>query len=173
MIARHPLGVGPEGYRIVFHEGVDGSYERNYGRQVLPDRAHNVLLDVALSGGLPGAALYVVLIVMVARSLLRAVRRGPAWTAGVAAGIAAYWIQEQLLFPVATLEPAVWLLSGLVVVQAAETDELRTVPGRRLAAGLSGALAAVALVAGARDVLADRQARAALVAWTAAPSGVR
>ena len=54
VIWRHPLiGVGPEGYRIAFAEGVDDSYERSYRRDaVLPDRGHSAPLDVSLDGGL-------------------------------------------------------------------------------------------------------------------------
>ena len=41
-IADHPLlGVGPEGYRVVFPQEVDAAYVRDYGNAVYPDRAHN------------------------------------------------------------------------------------------------------------------------------------
>src|SRR5690606_23113469 len=44
VVAQRPLlGVGPEGYRIAFADGVDPEYERSYGRDVLPDRAHSAL----------------------------------------------------------------------------------------------------------------------------------
>jgi len=59
IIADHPvLGVGPEGYRIAFAEGVDVRYEQAHGRDPLPDRAHSAPLDVALAGGLPSLAIW-------------------------------------------------------------------------------------------------------------------
>lgn len=52
------LGVGPEGYRIAFATGADEDYERDHGRDPLPDRAHAAPLDVALTGGLPALAIW-------------------------------------------------------------------------------------------------------------------
>lgn len=164
VVARHPFGVGPEGYRIAFAEGVDASYERRHGRAVIPDRAHNSLLDVTLAAGLPGLVAFGVLIGFVGRRLIRALRQGPGWTAGAAAGVLAYWMQSLFLFPIATLEPAAWLIAGLVVVQVADPEELRAFRPPRLAGAVVGALGVLAAVAGTSDVLADRRARAALVA---------
>lgn len=46
VLVAHPVtGVGPEGYRIAFAEGVDEAYERRHGRDPLPDRAHAGPLD--------------------------------------------------------------------------------------------------------------------------------
>lgn len=163
VVADHPiLGVGPEGYRIAFGASVDDDYEQDHGRDPLPDRAHSAVLDVAATTGLPGLGLYVVLIVSVGRLLVRAVRSSPLWSAGAAAGVMAYWTQSLFLFPVAELEPVVWLLAGLVVVGAASEGERRM---RRIPRALpvtAGALAVVAAVAGAFDVAADRAARSTL-----------
>ena len=62
-IAGHPLlGVGPEGYRVVFPHEVDAAYIHAYGDAVYPDRAHNGILDVTLDGGLLAGALYAALL---------------------------------------------------------------------------------------------------------------
>ena len=157
VIAHHPLtGVGPEGYRIAFSRAVDPAYQRAHGRVPLPDRAHDTLLDVAATTGLPGVAIYLVLVGLVGSLLVRAVRRGPGWLAGVAVGVIAYGAQGLLLFPLAELEPAAWLLAGLVVVHVARESELVELHPPRLAADLLAGVAVVALIAGGRDVAADR-----------------
>ena len=74
-IADHPLlGVGPEGYRVVFPQEVDAAYVRDYGSAVYPDRAHNGVLDVTLDGGLLAGALYLALLVLALRHAARGVR---------------------------------------------------------------------------------------------------
>lgn len=164
VVARHPLGVGPEGYRIAFSEAVDGAYERRHGRAVQPDRAHDVLIDVALNAGLLGLVAYGVVVGLVGRSLIRAMRQSPPWVAGAAAGLLAYWVQSLFLFPIATLEPAVWVVAGLVVAQAIEPAEVRQSRLPRFAMAAVAVVGVLAGLAGSRDVLADRQVKEALVA---------
>ncbi len=165
-LAHHPLvGAGPEGYRIVFHEGVDAAYEREHGRAVQPDRAHNGLLDIALAGGIPAALLYAAFVVAAALSVRRRMR-GRAWPpalAGASAAIVAYLVQQQLLFPLAELEPVLFLLAGGVVCRGRPVLRLPRLAARAGAAAL-GALAVAALWWGVRDVAAWRAAGAATTA---------
>jgi O-antigen ligase len=168
VVEHHPLtGVGPEGYRIAFSGVVDSAYQEAHGRNPLPDRAHDSLLDIAATTGLPGVALYLVLAALVVGFLLRAVKHGPAWLAGTAVGIVAYALQGLLLFPLAELEPAVWLLAGLVVVHVAQDSELASFHPPRVAGGVLAGLAVVALVAGGRDVEGDRMTKGAMSALAA------
>lgn len=161
-------GVGPEGYRIAFGTAVDRGYQRRYGRSVIPDRAHDALLDVAVTTGIPGLLLYLALMVLLGVGLHRALRDGAnRWRLGVAAGILAYGVQELFLFPVATLEPAVWLLAGLVMVHTSTDDELVTIKAPRIAQAALAGLAVVVLFGGVRDVLADQDVKKALVALDA------
>ncbi|MFS8481926.1 MAG: O-antigen ligase family protein [Acidimicrobiia bacterium] len=160
VVADHPLlGVGPEGYRVAFATGVDAAYERAHGRDPQPDRAHSTPLDVALAGGLPAVAAWLALVVLVGRPVLAVVRTGEPWLAGVGAGLVAHVAGGLFLFPLAELEPLAWLLAGAVLAAAGTPARVRTAP-RALVGGLA-ALAAVALVAGALDVAADRHARRA------------
>ncbi len=182
VVLDHPVtGVGPEGYRIAFAEGVDPAYEREHGRDQQPDRAHSAPLDIALSAGLPGLAAWLALVGLVGRSVLAALRSGPAWRRGVAAGLVAHLAGQLLLFPLAELEPIAWLLAGVVVgsrpsVSSFSVDLLDQERGRRpenvlggrdvplaarIGAGLLAAGAVVALVAGITDVRADRRAGSA------------
>ena len=166
VIAEHPLiGVGPEGYRIAVSEGVDRHYERTYGRdRVLPDRAHSGPLDVALAGGVPAALAFCALIGFVGWRALGLLRAGGGPSAGIAAGVIAYSVQQLLLFPLAELDPIWWLLAGIVVVADSNAaPALERVAVRRLIAGGALILAPVALVAGVLDVAADRLAHHAVV----------
>jgi hypothetical protein len=161
VLVDHPVtGVGPEGYRVAFSEGVDARYERAHGRLQQPDRAHSGPLDIALAGGLPALAAWFAVVVIVGRSVLVAIRDGRGWVVGVAVALVAHLAGQLLLFPVAELEPLAWLLAGLVVASTAPSAPGRRAP-RALAVGL-GVLAAAAAVAGATDVIADRRAGTAV-----------
>ncbi|MEY2451266.1 MAG: hypothetical protein QOD92_840 [Acidimicrobiaceae bacterium] len=163
VIANHPItGVGPEGYRIAFAEGVDDAYERAYGRDPLPDRAHSGPLDVAATGGLPALAAWCLAVGLMLRAALRGLRSDQAFCVGAAAAVIAYFAAQLLLFPIFELEPVAWLLAG-VVVAATEAGTPAVAPRalRRPIMATLGALAVVALGAGVVDVAADRHAATA------------
>lgn len=165
VIAAHPvLGVGPEGYRIAFAGGVDDSYERAYGRDVMPDRAHSGPLDVAATLGVPAAVAYVGLLGLVGLAAVRTLRRRRVATMGVAIAVVAYFGQQLILFPLAELDPLAWLLAGALVVDTSRVVRRVAVP-RPARAGvdaLGGVAAAVLAMAGVADVAADRLARRAV-----------
>ncbi len=162
VIAEHPvLGVGPEGYRIAFATGADEDYERDHGRDPLPDRAHSAPLDVAVTGGFPALAIWLVVMVTIGRHVMRALTRGRGWLVGVAAGLVAHFGCQLLLFPTAELEPLAWLLAGVVVAATARPSEVRERVVPRLGPAVLAVVAAVALAAGVLDVAADRRASAA------------
>ena len=166
-ISDHPVtGTGFEGYRIAFPSLVDTDYERKYGRAVIPDRAHNGALDVGITSGFIGLALYAAAALWLVRRGLRAIATGDAAAVGVGAAIIGYLFQQQLLFPSAEVDPIFWLVGGVLVART-ERGERSIVWGR--APYVAGALAvavAVALWFGARDVLADRSISTALTAQT-------
>ena len=169
VVADHPLvGVGPEGYRTVFHEHVDRAYAVEHGREVQPDRAHDGPLDLAVAGGLPALLAWFVLAACVGRAIWSALRDGPGWQRGLAAGLVAHWVGQLRFFPVVELEPVAWLLAGLVVAAARTPRDLarahasRVQPIRARTRGVVvgrlavGAVAAV--VSGATEIVADHRA---------------
>lgn len=163
VVAEHPVvGVGPEGYRIAFAEGVDADYEARHGRHPLPDRAHAALLDVAATTGIPGALAYAVLLALVGRFLLRGIRNGAPVVAGVAAGVLAYFAQSLVLFPIPELDVVAWLSAGMVVAVVARGGEGASWRPNVVVTGVVVVVAAVAAVAGVLDVAADRTAKQAL-----------
>ncbi|MEP4594457.1 MAG: O-antigen ligase family protein [Ilumatobacter sp.] len=163
IVAEHPwLGVGPEGYRTSLVDGITASYERTYGRSPLPDRAHNAVIDVAAAGGLPAAALFVAIAVMVAVAGWRALRRGSRLEAGVAAGAIAYLVQQWFLFPVATIDPIFWLFAGMLVASpSVPIKSTRSNRGTRSAL-VAVPIAFVLIVSGVFAIAADRAARQAV-----------
>jgi len=167
VVAEHPLlGVGPEGYRIAFSEGVDDGYERTYPRdRVLPDRAHSSLLDMSLAGGVIAGLAFAALILLVAR---RAIQQMPATSAagiGLAAAVLAYFSAQLLLFPVFELDPIAWLLAGAVVgVRAPRPASPLTPRVARPLAAFAAAVGLIVVTAGLFDVAANRLARDALTA---------
>ncbi len=163
VLRAHPLtGVGPEGYRVTFPTVVTAAYERAYGTTAVPDRAHDLLLDVAVTTGLPGLAAYLAVLALCGALILRASRDGEPWVCGVAAGLVAYTVQELFLFPIGELEPAVWLLIGMVAARARRPPEQAAFRLPRVAVAIAVGLAIVAAIAGGRDVAADHDTRAAL-----------
>lgn len=173
-LSHHPLvGVGPEGYRLAFREGVDANYERKHGRDVQPDRAHNSLLDMAIVAGLPGLALYLAVLVLVSSAIWRRIAAVNAsivdasMIGAAAVGLAAYQAQQLFLFPLAELDPVAWAIAGAILygptthVAAHANHDW---PRRALAAG-AALLAAFAGWWGIRDTLADRAAWRALQAY--------
>jgi O-antigen ligase len=158
VLVEHPVsGVGFEGYRIVFAGGVDAEYERRYGRQVMPDRAHNGLLDVGVTMGIPGMVLYAAGAVWLIFRGIGAIRTRRAWLVGVGSGVIGYIVQQQFLFPITEFDPVFWVLAGILVAATSGGNSvtMRLPPGTWLVAV---ALAAGAFVAGGLDVAADHAA---------------
>ena len=84
------------------------------------------------------------------------------WLAGLAAALVAHLAGQLLLFPIAELEPIVWLFGGLLI--AADVTGDRGSHERPVPRGVPvvlGALAVVGAVLGTQDVVADRDARTA------------
>jgi hypothetical protein len=159
VVADNPVaGVGPEGYRIAAPAHVDDAYARRHGRDEVVDRAHDGLLDVAAGAGLPAAVLYAGMLAALVVAAVRTVRRPPdPVVAGAALALVAWVTQQMVGFPIAEVDPAAWLLAGIVAVAArpapAVPRTVRLMPAGRIAAGL---VAVALVVAGATAVVADR-----------------
>ena len=154
------FGYGPEGYRVAFPSAVDAGYVRTYGREVITDRAHSGVLDMAASGGIPAAVGYVGLIGLAVFSGLRALRHGDAISAGTSVGVIAYAAQQQFLFPLAEVDPVFWLLAGTLAAHGLRTWRApRTVT--RALSSVIGLAVLLAVAATATETIADRRLNAA------------
>lgn len=114
--ARPLLGWGLETLREIFpYER--GSLVRHFGpRPVIIDRAHNDLLQMAVSIGLPGAAAYLAfwILTLLSGVFTRNREAGDAriLASGCLAAVAAYLVQAQFSFSSVAVTPLVVLLAG-------------------------------------------------------------
>ncbi|MGH1487832.1 MAG: O-antigen ligase family protein [Acidimicrobiales bacterium] len=159
------FGYGPEGYRAVFGRHVDEQYVIDWGREVVTDRAHAGLLDVGLIFGIPGALLYLGLMLMVGAAAVRSIRSGRPLQIGLGVAALAYVIQQQFFFPLSEVDPLFWIIAGLSFAGTngeTSSDALTRPVLRQLGRGLATGLAVVALLAGLADMVANVAVRQAL-----------
>lgn len=156
VVEQHPvLGVGPEGYRVVFPQVVSTGYVQRHGTEVVPDRAHNGIIDVAVDGGVVAALLYAALLAALVVLSWRALRGRDPLTVALAAAVIGYVVQQQFLFPLSEIDPLFWIVAGMLVAAGgARTTRARRVP--RLVPAAVTLLALFGAVMGAREIAADR-----------------
>ncbi|MGI9605039.1 MAG: O-antigen ligase family protein [Acidimicrobiales bacterium] len=160
---RGVLGHGPEGYRLVFGANVDTQYVLEHGRTTITDRAHSGPIDVLLTGGVIASVGHLLLLVGVGAMAVRRMRR-PVCDVGIGAAVLGYLVQQLFLFPLAEVDPILWILVGLMIGRS--TSERASARGpvlpvvgrsRQLLMLGAGIAAAVAAVGGASDIAADHR----------------
>ncbi len=166
VVADRPvLGAGPDAQRIVLLSGIDDDFEREHGSVELHDRAHDLVLDTAVTTGVLGLVALGGLLASIGRFVGH--RLGDqAIARALAAGLVAYLVHLLFAFGEATLDPLAWLLAGILV--AALADDAPTPAEARadrppIAVPL--ALGALALALGAwalGDLLADHRLASAV-----------
>lgn len=154
------FGYGPEGYRTAFGENVDDDYILKWGWEVITDRAHNAILDVALAFGIPGALLYLTIIGLIGRGAIRAIRSGETSQSFLGLGVIAYLVQQQFLFPLSEIDPLMWLAAGLLPTLAKTTPDrvpssAKTKAIHSVTSGLAIGLAVIVSAAALLDVAAN------------------
>jgi O-antigen ligase len=104
------FGVGFDQQESALAENLPADFERRFDDSVIPDRAHNWVLDLWLGGGL------LTLVAMVGALVvaLRRVQRDPLGIA-VLAGVTGYLAQAQFNFSLPGVEALMWLLLGVAV----------------------------------------------------------
>ncbi len=125
------LGYGPESFELAF-AGVYPPRLAIYGGPMATGgRAHNEWLDLALIIGLPGTALYLLVLAVVFRqgwkAMDRAKPRGQVTIIALLSAIAAYLAQNQLSFGTVTSFSLLWLFMAVIV--ALEKIQRRGVSG--------------------------------------------
>ncbi len=174
LIGRRPLlGYGADALGPLFPRVYPPELVYYQGREVFVDRAHNLLLDWAVTAGLPGLLAFALVLGTFVLVVGRALRRPlpPARRALLIAALAAVLgnaVNNLLSFDVTATAVAAWLLMGLGVAQAggepSPADAPLTVHSPRRWAAVALVFAAIALAAwqlNARPVLADVAARQA------------
>lgn len=161
VLISHPTtGTGLEGYRVVFPAHVDIAYVQDHGRATVTDRAHSGPLDLGVALGVPGALAWAAGATWLVMRGYRAARGGDAILAGMGAGLVALLVQELFLFPTVEVGVGAWAVAGSVVAATSTGRALRV--RTRSGATLLGGLAAVAVLAGILDIVADHRAAEAV-----------
>ena len=152
-IADDPLlGNGPESFIVSYGEHVSDETVREVGRAAAVDRAHSGVLDFAVSFGMIAGLLYVAVMFAVGLLAIKAVRGGDWFRAALAAGIAAYALQQQTFFAHPTLDMVWWLMVGILVADA--STAVRSLP--RFASLLMLSAAMVLLANAGSSIRNDR-----------------
>ena len=152
------LGVGPEGFIVAFGERVSDETIREIGRTAVVDRAHNGVLDFAVSFGGIAGLLFTVLLGAVGVAALKAVRGGDWRLVALAAGVMAYGLQQLVLFAHPAVDTVWWLMIGFLVADTALP--VRSMP--RTAAVAAVAVAAALVVNSVSVLRNDRLYKQAL-----------
>lgn len=131
VVADHPvLGVGPSGFAEAAIPHRTAAFYQRFGVDAPADSPHNLVLQVAVAGGVLGLIAACALAVVVVRQSARIVRAEPAdglrWA--LVAGLTAYAIGLLTHFTTPNLTPlAAFLLGGLCLTPRGEPAER---PGR-------------------------------------------
>lgn len=111
MIQDSPIfGFGPGAYGDYFAEYRDMIQVERSGINVLADSAHNVFLDLSVSGGIPLALIYFLLILVIAKRLIKLSKTTDASNQSAIIGLIAIWVvcAAQAMISVENLTFLIW-----------------------------------------------------------------
>ena len=119
MTLENPLfGVGLDSYGDWYRRARTLEATLRRGPEVTSNAAHNVLLDFSSNGGFPLVIIYLALMVLVAISAIKLLKRSNGFNPAVA-GLIAVWVayQAQSIISLNQLGLAVWgwIISGLII----------------------------------------------------------
>jgi O-antigen ligase len=119
MTIENPLfGVGLDSYGDWYRRARTLEATLRRGPEVTSNAAHNVLLDFSSNGGFPLVMIYLALMVLVAISAIKLLKRSNGYNPAVA-GLIAVWVayQAQSIISLNQLGLAVWgwIISGLII----------------------------------------------------------
>lgn len=164
LVADSPLlGRGAESFRVVAPATFDQRHVDAVGTDVVPDRAHNAVLDVAVAGGIPAALAYLVLLGMVLAAAWRGATRDPLG-AGLLAAIIGWIVAGQFAFPIGWLDLTPWLLAGAAVTRAGPAAAWSVEVPRRAARIAAAVVALPILIWASTGLIGDHAARDASIA---------
>lgn len=162
VLDRPIVGWGPDMSRSAIHDHLSSSFEGDHGDARIEDRAHNLIVDVAIWAGIVGLAAFIWFIVSIGRAAWAG--RNDRSVVVIALGVLAYGIHLMFNFPVPDLDVVIWLLAGSLASWRPVVAHNRAT--HRLPSYIAVPVAALALalvMARAADELAaDRSLRVAV-----------
>jgi O-antigen ligase len=119
MTLENPIfGVGLDSYGDWYRRSRTVEATLRRGPDVTSNAAHNVFLDISSYGGFPLVLIYIVLMVLVAISAVKVIKRSQGFNAGFV-GLVAGWVafQAQSIISINQIGLALWgwVLSGLII----------------------------------------------------------
>jgi O-antigen ligase len=119
MTLENPIfGVGIDSYGDWYRRSRTIEATLRRGPDVTSNAAHNVFLDISSFGGFPLVLIYIALMVLVAASAVKVIKRSQGFNAGFV-GLVAGWIafQAQSIISINQIGLALWgwVLSGLII----------------------------------------------------------
>ena len=137
------------------------SFESTYGSVETIDRAHSVLLDQLLWGGVVGLAAMLVLAFAWWRGLK--VREMDASGAVLLGGIVAFGVHLLFNFPVPEVDALAWMIAGILAGSCATRTHRCSSAASNAVHGLVGAVSVAALVIGFQNLRADHALQRAVM----------
>lgn len=119
MTLQHPFfGVGLDSYGDWYRRARNVAATVRRGPDITSNSAHNVVIDFSANGGLPLAAIYLFMMVLVIIASIRLIKRSKGFDS-VVTGLIAVWVayQAQSIISLNQLGLAVWgwIISGLII----------------------------------------------------------
>lgn len=119
MTLEHPfLGVGLDSYGDWYRRSRTVEATLRRGPEIVSNAAHNVLLDLSSNGGFPLLVIYLLLMGLVLRAVIRITKRSSTFNPALA-GLIAMWVayQAQSIISLNQIGLAVWgwLISGAII----------------------------------------------------------
>lgn len=166
---RPVLGWGPDRSRPALHASIPDGFEARFDDVRLEDRAHDVVVDVAVWAGVPGVLALGWLLLAFGRSAWRQRLVGRCGAIGL--GVAAFGVHLLVNFPVPDVDVVMWCLAGSVLPAVARPSW--RAPAFVVVPAALGALAVV-LVPAVDALVADHHLRVGVDRENALdPSGAR
>ena len=136
LIDRPILGWGIENYKDAFNKYFPTEIYRDRGSQLWFDRAHNVVVDVAVSTGFVGLTVYLLIYLAAFWQIIKTHRQTQDFSyLIILAAIIAYFIQNLFVFDTLNSEIVIFLIWGLVVFwcQPDQINNKRLTPAKNYA----------------------------------------
>ena len=135
MTLENPIfGVGLDSYGDWYRRSRTIEATLRRGPDVTSNAAHNVFLDISAYGGFPLVLIYIALMVLVAVSAVKVIKRSQGFNAGFV-GLVAGWVafQAQSIISINQIGLALWgwVLSGLIIGYEINTRDGEVVEGMR------------------------------------------
>ncbi|CAN2226839.1 RfaL Lipid A core - O-antigen ligase and related enzymes [Candidatus Nanopelagicaceae bacterium] len=140
MTTEHPLlGVGLDSYGDWYRRTRTVAATLRRGPDVTSNAAHNVLLDLSSNGGFPLLVIYLAIVFMVIRAIVKILKRATIFDPAIS-GLIAVWFAylAQSIISLNQLGLAVWgwIISGLIIgyeinSRDKETEKIAPAPNRK------------------------------------------